>query len=147
MPSTDAAFSNSILVSCSMRDPQKSLSHVMTDSHRSGKDKLAQGSRPSTIRVPPPPCMVVDEDLLKLGEAFYARRIMRPRAVLGAIHWHPGIEVPYRVRHKELHIERGRPPCRCRLIFCRQSISLPTLRYRSVAAMGMRTFQHPTDQE
>jgi hypothetical protein len=53
--------------------------------------------------------MVVDEDLLKLGEAFYARRIMRPQAVRGAIHWHPGIEVPFRVRHKERPIKRGRP--------------------------------------
>jgi len=34
--------------------------------------------------------MVVDEDLLRPGVAFYARRIMQPSAVPGAIHWLPG---------------------------------------------------------
>ena len=56
----------------------------MTDGHTWGKDKLAQQSRCSTIQAclifaPPPQCMLVDEDLLKLGAAFYARRIMQPR--------------------------------------------------------------------
>src|SRR6202035_419400 len=55
----------------------------MTEGHTWKKASLHSGrvDRQSglMIFVPPPPCMVVDEDLLKLGAAFYARRLMQPR--------------------------------------------------------------------